>query len=151
MILTDREINSIAYDDDTSRGPVTFARAVEAAVIKKLVTVSVEATAWAHRETGLVVLASMTKQQLWHLIEQYRQSGGREEHWRNRDILDHAIDVALDDSLIASQAKRLALELECLLNDTQDMAKVSKWWDSAMEALQLYRDACSVAYSTEEV
>lgn len=40
-LLTDREINSIAYDDDTSRGPVTFARAVEAAVIKKLVTVSV--------------------------------------------------------------------------------------------------------------
>lgn len=55
-----------------------------------------------------------------------------------------------DDHLIASQAKRLALELECLLNDTQDMAKVSKWWDSAMEALQLYRDACSVAYSGEQ-
>ena len=62
-----------------------------------------------------------------------------------------AIDVVLDESLIVFQAKRLALELECLLNDTQDMAKVSKWWDSAMEALQLYRDACSVAYSTEEV
>ena len=96
-------------------------------------------------------MASMTKQQLWHLIEQYRQSGGREEHWRNRDILDLAIDEAMHESLIASQAKRLALELECLLNDTQDMAKVSKWWDSAMEALQLYRDACSVAYSTGEV
>jgi len=93
----------------------------------------------------------MTKQQLWKLIEQYRQSGGREEHWRNRDILGVAIDEALKESLIASQAKRLALELECLLNDTQDMAKVSKWWDSAMEALQLYRDACSVAYSTGEV
>ena len=92
----------------------------------------------------------MTKQQLWHLIEQYRQSGGREEHWRNRDILGVAIDEALKESLIASQAKRLALELECLLNDTQDMAKVSKWWDSAMEALQLYRDACSVAYSGDQ-
>ena len=56
----------------------------------------------------------------------------------------------VNESLIADQAKRLALELECLLNDTQDMAKVSKWWDSAMEALQLYRDACAVAYSGEQ-
>ena len=92
----------------------------------------------------------MTKQQLWHLIEKYRMSGGRAEHAFNRDTLDAALTDALNESLIAQQAKRLALELECLLNDTQDTAKSSKWWDSAMGALQLYRDACSVAYSGEQ-
>ena len=34
---------------------------------------------------------------------------------------------------------RLALELECLLMDTKDMAVVSKWWDSAHEALDAWR------------
>ena len=32
-------------------------------------------------------------------------------------------------------AHRLALELECLLLDTKDTAAVSKWWDSAHDAL----------------
>ena len=45
-LLSDQEINSIAYDDDTSRGPVAFARAVEAAILQKLATVSVEPCAW---------------------------------------------------------------------------------------------------------
>lgn len=67
-----------------------------------------------------------------------------------RDCAQTVLDRTTDEALIAQQAKRLALELECLLNDTQDMAKVSKWWDSAMEALQLYRDACSVAYLGEQ-
>jgi hypothetical protein len=35
------------------------------------------------------------KQKLWKAIEQYRCSGGREEHWRNRDALDILIDEAL--------------------------------------------------------
>lgn len=38
-----------------------------------------------------------------------------------------------------SVAGRLALELECLLLDTKDMAVVSKWWDTAHEALEEYR------------
>lgn len=37
-----------------------------------------------------------------------------------------------------SQAHRLALELECLIMDTKDMAVVSKWWESAMAALDEY-------------
>ena len=35
-ILSDGEIDSIAYDDDTAAGPITFARAIEAATIAKL-------------------------------------------------------------------------------------------------------------------
>lgn len=36
---------------------------------------------------------------------------------------------------------RLALELECLLLDTRDTAAVSRWWDSAHEALEQWRQA----------
>ena len=36
-------------------------------------------------------------------------------------------------------AHRLALELECLLLDTEDNAVVSKWWESGMEALEQWR------------
>ena len=35
-VLTDDEISGIAYDDDTSSGPVRFARAVEQAILSKL-------------------------------------------------------------------------------------------------------------------
>lgn len=38
------------------------------------------------------------------------------------------------DNLL-STCHRLALELECLLLDTKDSAPVSRWWDSAMVAL----------------
>ena len=37
-----------------------------------------------------------------------------------------------------AQAHRLALELECLIMDTKDNATVSKWWDSAFEAIEEY-------------
>lgn len=37
------------------------------------------------------------------------------------------------------QAHRLALELECLLIDCKDTAAVSKWWDSAHDALDEFR------------
>jgi hypothetical protein len=42
-------------------------------------------------------------------------------------------------AVVASHAKRLALELECLLLSCNDSAAVSKWWDSAHEALDAYR------------
>lgn len=38
------------------------------------------------------------KQKFWRAIEAYRSSGGREEHWRNRDALDILIDEILDKS-----------------------------------------------------
>ena len=42
------------------------------------------------------------------------------------------------DDLFSAGA-RLALELECLLLETRDTAAVSKWWDSALEALEMWR------------
>lgn len=36
---------------------------------------------------------------------------------------------------------RLALELECLLLDTRNDAAQSRWWDSAHEALEQWRQA----------
>lgn len=42
-------------------------------------------------------------------------------------------------------AHRLALELECLLLDTNDTALVSKWWDSANEALEQWREITATA------
>lgn len=42
-----------------------------------------------------------TRDNLWKLIEKYRMSGGREEHWANKDTLDVAIEDALRDSDVA--------------------------------------------------
>lgn len=60
------------------------------------------------------------------------------------DDLDEAADMIeslqrqRDD--LAASGQRLALELECLLMDTRDTAIQSKWWDSAHEALNQWRD-----------
>ena len=43
------------------------------------------------------------------------------------------------DADIYSVAGKLALELECLLIDTKDLSVVSKWWDSAHDALEQWR------------
>ena len=51
-----------------------------------------------------------------------------------------AANAAMRDVFPA--AHRLALELECLLLDTKDTAAVSKWWDSAHEALEQWREFC---------
>lgn len=54
-------------------------------------------------------------------------------------------DAQIDDLLAICH--RLALELECLLLDTKDLAPVSRWWDSAMAALDGWhkaKDAASV-------
>lgn len=40
------------------------------------------------------------------------------------------------------QAHRLALELECLLLSCADTAATAKWWDSAHEALEQWREFC---------
>lgn len=40
------------------------------------------------------------------------------------------------------QAHRLALELECLLLGCTDTAATAKWWDSANEALEQWREFC---------
>ena len=42
---------------------------------------------------------------------------------------------------IFTPGARLALELECLLMDTRNDAAQSRWWDSAHEALEQWRQA----------
>ena len=53
--------------------------------------------------------------------------------------LRQQLTAAQDDASTAwAQAHRLALELECLFMDTKDNVIVSKWWDSAFEAIEEY-------------
>ena len=62
-----------------------------------------------------------------------------------RDATIALQDARIDDLL--ATCHRLALELECLLLDTKDLAPVSRWWDSAMAALDGWhkaKDAASV-------
>lgn len=55
------------------------------------------------------------------------------------ESLRQQLTAAQDDASTAwAQAHRLALELECLIMDTKDNAVVSKWWDSAFEAIEEY-------------
>lgn len=68
--------------------------------------------------------------------------------WRNTNVIEKARqeEMAKRDALAAAirdvfpAAHRLALELECLLLDTKDTAVMSKWWDSAHEALEQWRE-----------
>ena len=70
------------------------------------------------------------------------------EHWQVCESCHPEIGQAINkarmrehDHVAAAHAKRLALELECLLLETKDTAALSKWWDTAMEALNNYRTA----------
>lgn len=58
---------------------------------------------------------------------------------RLQEKVDYLADGMRD---VFPVAHRLALELECLLLDSKDMAAVSKWWDSAHEALEQWREFC---------
>lgn len=73
----------------------------------------------------------------------------------------HTITMNTNQTDFFPVAARLALELECLLLSCKDTAAVSKWWDSAHEALQQFRgasqaleraqdDAAPVAWITKE-
>ena len=46
---------------------------------------------------------------------------------------------------------RLALELECLLMDTRNTAAQSRWWDSAHEALEQWRQAVRAMEAADAV
>jgi hypothetical protein len=64
-----------------------------------------------------------------------------------REALAQSEQEPVTNSVLYSTAGRLALELECLLLDTKDISIVSKWWDSAHEALdqwhKLHLRACA--------
>lgn len=47
---------------------------------------------------------------------------------------------------IANHAKRLALELECLLSDHAMIPAISRWFESATDALQEYQEAIDQVY-----
>jgi hypothetical protein len=55
------------------------------------------------------------------------------------------------DTQIAAHAKRLALELECLLLSCEETAVVSKWWASAHQALGEYQDDIDRLYPQDHV
>lgn len=50
-----------------------------------------------------------------------------------------SLELCRERETFAAQAKRLAMELECLLLSCNDTAAVSRWWDSAHEALEQFR------------
>lgn len=55
------------------------------------------------------------------------------------------------EEVIASHAKRLALELECLLLSCEETAVVSKWWASAHISLGEYQDDVERLYPQPHV
>lgn len=61
-------------------------------------------------------------------------------------IRRYHFDALNREAEIAGYARRLALELECLLTSTRDSAIQSRWWDSAMEALGQYQEAVDRLY-----
>ena len=63
----------------------------------------------------------------------------------NSATLVNALDEIERLQNFESDAKRLALELECLLMST-DLPAATKWWDSAHEALELHRKTIGQYY-----
>lgn len=54
--------------------------------------------------------------------------------------LQAVTQAGLANDAYAAQAKRMAMELECLLLSCKDTAAVSAWWDSAHEALEAFQN-----------
>jgi len=62
-------------------------------------------------------------------------------------LYDATLKTVQDQSDVwEANAKRLALNLECLLLSCKDTAAVSKWWDSAHDSLELHRELCDKTY-----
>jgi hypothetical protein len=61
-------------------------------------------------------------------------------------LRDDLMQQQVDPEDFVSDAHRLALELECLLLDTKDTTVLSRWWDSAQEALDLHRELVNKAW-----
>ena len=58
---------------------------------------------------------------------------------RLREKVDYLADGMRD---VFPAAHRLALELECLLLSCTDTVATAKWWESAHEALEQWREFC---------
>ena len=55
------------------------------------------------------------------------------------------------DEVIASHAKRLALELEGVLLECEDTSATSKWWGSAYQAIHNFHDDVDRLYPQDHV
>lgn len=55
------------------------------------------------------------------------------------------------DEVIASHAKRLALELEGMLLECEDTSATSKWWGSAYQAIHNFHDDVDRLYPQDHV
>lgn len=55
------------------------------------------------------------------------------------------------DEIIASHAKRLALELEGVLLECEDTSASSKWWGSAYQAIHNFHDDVDWLYPQDHV
>ena len=55
------------------------------------------------------------------------------------------------DEVIASHAKRLALELEGVLLECEDTSATSKWWGSAYQAIHNFHDDVDRLYPQNHV
>ncbi|MBU0752379.1 MAG: hypothetical protein KJ787_13985 [Gammaproteobacteria bacterium] len=79
------------------------------------------------------VKAEAMRQAAWKLRELDKDNG------ELRETVDYLADGMRD---VFPVAHRLALELECMLLSSKETAAVSKWWDSAHEALEQWREFC---------
>lgn len=66
-------------------------------------------------------------------------------------VLRSDYKALLADREVAAHAKRLALELECLLLSCEETYAVSKWWASAHMALKEYQDDIDRLYPQDHV
>lgn len=82
-------------------------------------------------------IRAMSMQELGDLLHRDCDQMGIENHQLRKKLAE--LEGQTDNLL--STCHRLALELECLLLDTKDLAPVSRWWDSAMVALDEWHKA----------
>ena len=75
----------------------------------------------------------------WHGLVRTGNGWTEPHRWGASEIKAFAIALVERETEPAwMDAKRLAMELECLLMSC-DLPAASKWWDSAHEALELHR------------
>lgn len=91
-----------------------------------------------------IVQVTEKERQLAHTLAQAAEALKQTTYERDRLRLKVEYSEAWE-----SNAKRLALELECLLLSC-DLPAASKWWDSAHEAMELHRQLISSIYKDAE-
>jgi hypothetical protein len=80
----------------------------------------------------------------WMLTKdpKYHQSDDTVQLRRMRECWNDAQRYGGVSADVFPAAHRLALELECILLSCTDTCATAKWWDSANEALEQWREFC---------